>query len=226
MEHWSVFCILTYITSMAADRNSVISKLIEETDQGPGSRIPLLAEIEKELHGRHVLAFFTTFYYPALLEDSDADILEDMLRNADLQHGLTMILNCPGGLPLSAERITNVCREYSNGDFEVIVPKMAKSAATMICFGANKIWMSKTSELGPIDPQVAFREEGRLKSFSVHSMIEGYRQLLRQASETQGNVEPYLLQLGKYDAREITLTLHKSGLERVLAVKPPCEARR
>ena len=55
---------------------------------------------------------------------------------------------------MTAERIIRVCRAYSNNNFEVLVSKMAKSAATMICFGADKIHMSKTSELGLIDPQV------------------------------------------------------------------------
>jgi ClpP class serine protease len=44
---------------------------------------------------------------------------------------------------------------------------MAKSAATMICLGSNAIYMSKTSELGPIDPQVTIKEGEELKRLSV-----------------------------------------------------------
>jgi hypothetical protein len=40
--------------------------------------------------------------------------------------------------------------------FEVIVPHMAKSAATLICFGASCIHMGPTAELGPVDPQVKY----------------------------------------------------------------------
>lgn len=73
----------------------------------------------------------------------------------DLSKGLIIMINSPGGDGLAAERIINVCRSYSGtGEYQVIVPGKAKSAATMVCFGASAIYMSPTSELGPVDPQI------------------------------------------------------------------------
>jgi ClpP class serine protease len=46
------------------------------------------------------------------------------------------------------------------GRFEVVVPKMAKSAGTLICLGATKIIMGEMAELGPLDMQVVDRESG------------------------------------------------------------------
>lgn len=97
----------------------------------------------------------------------------------------------------------NTCRQYSGGNFEVIVPKKAKSAATMICFGANCIHMSDTAELGPIDPQISVKEEGEWKMFSVDSILRSYRKLLNEAVGSKGRIEPYLQQLTYYDPRQI-----------------------
>ena len=38
--------------------------------------------------------------------------------------------------------------------FVVAVPRMAKSAATLVCLGADEIHMGLTSQRGPIDPQI------------------------------------------------------------------------
>ena len=88
-----------------------------------------------------------------MIADSDVRMLEEVMLSSGIRSALLLILDSPGGYGLSAERIIRVCRKYSNGSFDVLVPFMAKSAATIICFGATKIWLGETSELGPIDPQ-------------------------------------------------------------------------
>ena len=50
-------------------------------------------------------------------------------------------------------KIVNLIREFCD-QFSVIIPFVAKSAATMIAIGADEIIMGPTSELGPIDPLV------------------------------------------------------------------------
>ena len=54
----------------------------------------------------------------------------------------------------SAYFIGQLCREFSNGKFIVVVPRFAKSAATLLSCAANEIHMGSLSELGPIDPQI------------------------------------------------------------------------
>jgi hypothetical protein len=141
-----------------------------------------------------------------MLDDTDADMLKGVLQQMDLSSGLTLLLNSPGGFALTAERIIKICRAYSKDNFEVIVPSMAKSAATMVCLGAQKIWMSQTSELGPIDPQVVFPDvEGKtLKRFAVLRLVRSYEELFEKAVQLrEGRIEPFLQQLARYDAREI-----------------------
>jgi len=180
----------------------VYTRLLEERNQGPSTRQPILRRLE-ELRGRTMVSLFTSFRYPVLMNDEDADMLESLLQKLDLGSGLSLILNSPGGMALAAERVIRACRTYSKGDFEVIVPKMAKSAATMICLGASRIVMSDTSELGPIDPQVVLQEGDQFTILSAWSIIQSYRQLFEQAVNTQGNIEPFLQQLDRYDARLI-----------------------
>jgi len=73
----------------------------------------------------------------------------------------------------------------------------------MICLGASKIIMGPASELGPIDPQLATEEDGKVKRFSVWHVVESYKKLFRGACQAKGNLQPYLQQLQHYDSREI-----------------------
>ena len=149
-------------------------------------------------------------------------MLEEVLNNSNLENKkLLLILNSPGGDALAAERIVNVCRSYSNGSFYVIVPKMAKSAATMICLGASKIAMSKTSELGPIDPQILINDESGkpIRYQAAHEVIESYNDLMTKANKTKGRIEPFLQQLARYDARDIRGILSAQKLSESIAIR-------
>jgi ClpP class serine protease len=183
--------------------NPVIQQVLTEQNQGHETRKRLFIELEKELE-RPVVSYFTSFRFPVMIEDADADMLEGVLQNTELSRGLVLFLSSPGGDGLAAERIINVCRNYSKtGEYWVIVPGKAKSAATMICFGASKIIMGTTSELGPIDPQLTTSENGMVKRFSVYNIVKSYEDLFSKAVKGKGNLQPYLQQLSNYDAREI-----------------------
>jgi hypothetical protein len=195
-----------------------LEKIQKEVHQDHSTRVEIIKSIEKDI-GRKVLAFFTTFSFPAGIYQGDAAMLEGVLRKMDLKKGLTLIISSPGGSGLEAERIVNVCRTYSNNDFEVLVQGQAKSAATMICFGANQIVMSKTSELGPIDPQVQLEENETIKVFSVYNIIESYKSLFKRAVATKGKLEPFIAQLEHYDEREIAEYTRQVELTNDIAVK-------
>ena len=181
----------------------VISQVLREQNQEPSTRRNLLIDLERELM-RPVVSFFTSFHYAVMIEDKDVDMLEGILQKIDLSKGLALMINSPGGNGLAAERIINLCRSYSKtGEYWAIVPGKAKSATTMICFGASKIIMGPVSELGPIDPQFTTYEEGNPKWFSVYNIIKSYEDLFGRAVKEKGNLEPYLQQLSKYDEREI-----------------------
>jgi ClpP class serine protease len=181
----------------------VVSRVISERNQDHVTRKHLFHKIEKIVK-KPVVTFFTSFTYPVSLSDKDVDMLAGILQMMDLSNGLILVISSPGGDGLAAERMIKVCRSYSGtGEYCAIVPGKAKSAATMVCFGASKIYMGTTSELGPVDPQVTLREGDAYKRFSVFNIVESYKELFEQAAQAQGNLEPYLQQLSLYDAREI-----------------------
>lgn len=185
------------------ERIPVIKSIMNEQNQGPETRRKILIELEKILK-RPIISYFTSFRFPVMIEDADADILEGLLQKTDLSNGLAVVISSPGGFGITAERIINIFRNYSGtGEYWAIAPSKAKSAATMICFGASKIIMGGTSELGPIDPQIAVSEKGVTKRFSLCNLVDSYDDLFQRAVKEKNNLQPYLQQLANYDEREI-----------------------
>jgi hypothetical protein len=187
------------------DIQTVFYRVLIEQSQGHETRQHLFIELEKKL-GRPVISFFTSFSMPVMIDDSDVGLLEGILQEVNLENGLVLILSSPGGQTLAAERIINVCRSYSGtGDYWVVVPNKAKSAATLICFGASKVFMAQNSELGPVDPQLVIEREGEApQRFSVYNVVHSYDSLFERAVAETGRIEPYLQQLEHYDEREVS----------------------
>jgi len=158
----------------------------------------------EDLLERPVVAFFTSFRYRVAMQDPDVEMLQDVLQSSDLSRGLALVISSPGGDGLSAERIINTCRKHSGtGEYWAIVPGKAKSAATLVCFGASKICMGPTSELGSVDPQVPIPDENGVQWVAAHHVVASYLDLFARAVRAKGNLEPYLQQLAHYDERVI-----------------------
>jgi hypothetical protein len=139
-----------------------------------------------------------------MIDDSDAQMLEDILHNTDVSAGLTLVVNSPGGVALAAERIIQVCRRHGGGNYEVVVPRMAKSAATLVCMGATRIHMLTTAELGPIDPQARQDVLGRTVVIPAHVVTQEYKELMERALKTPTQfVAPLLQQLERFDRRMV-----------------------
>lgn len=198
----------------------VMSRVMAEQQQSPETRQDLLTALEKKL-GRPVVSFFTSFDFPVMIDDKDVDMLAGALQMMDVSEGMALMISSPGGDGLAAERLINVCRSYSGtGEYWSIVPGKAKSAASMICLGSSKILMGPTSELGPVDPQlVTATEEGAVQWFSAYNLVQSYRKLFKEATETEGNLEPFLQQLSRYDTREIEEFEAALALSRDIAIR-------
>jgi ClpP class serine protease len=114
-------------------------------------------------------------------------MLDGLLQKIDLSKGLAIIINSPAGDGLAAERMINALRSYSKtGEFIVIVPSKAKSAATIVCFGASRIIMGPSSELGPVDPQLRILEDRQWKRFSLCNYIDSYDVSLLEPKKRRG----------------------------------------
>lgn len=189
---------------MPTQSDPVWVRVLNEQEEGHESRKRLYEQMEKLLE-RPVVAFFTSFRYPVAMQDRDVEMLQDVLQSIDLSRGLALVISSPGGDGLGAERIITTCRKYSGtAEYWAIVPGKAKSAATLVCFGASKILMGPTSELGSVDPQVPIPDEnGVYRLVAAHHVITSYLDLFDRAVREKGNLEPYLQQLAHYDERVI-----------------------
>jgi hypothetical protein len=193
------------------EKDPVILRVMGERNQEHPTRVPLFKEIEKYLDCP-LITFFTSFDYPVSIEDDDIDIFAGLLQMLDLSNGLALMISSPGGSGLAAERLINICKNFSKTDeYIAIVPGKAKSAATMICFGASKILMGPTSELGPVDPQVVIKVDDVYKLVPAYHIVKSYETLFYGAIKEKGNLEPYLQQLQRYDSSIIEG--HRSAIE-------------
>lgn len=199
--------------------NATFGNILEETNQGHTLRRPILERIQELRRGRAVVSFFISFGAHIPLSQKDADMLEEVLANIDCSQGLTLILDAPGGDGLAAERIIQACRAYSGEDFEAIIPARAKSAATMICLGADRVIMSPTSELGPIDPQVVYDLGQGPVWVAAHHITRTYEDLLASASQPNANIAPYLQQLDRFNAVNISWLREAAELSEEIAVR-------
>ncbi len=111
-----------------------------------------------------------------------------MLSTIGEVDNLDLMIHSPGGNGVVAEKIVDMCRHYCKKNFRVIVPNMAKSAATLISLGADEILMGYCSELGPIDPQKVINIAGVMQQISGQSFIQARKDLLKdlQKSKNQG----------------------------------------
>jgi len=118
--------------------------------------------------------------------------LQNLLQNiGDTKKGF-LILNSNGGSGDAAEKLLTMCRKKFLDEFTIIVPNFAKSAATMMCLGADKIMMGYPAELGPIDPQIP---DGRGGWIPARSYIDGLEIIRKNVTEKKDPPEMYLSML-------------------------------
>lgn len=205
--------------SPASNQDHTLMRVINEINSNSVIRQQLMIELEGKTK-RHLISYVSSFanHQAALVNDGDAEIIENILRAYGHIEKLDLLIHSPGGFAESAERIVEVVYTYCN-DLRVIVPKQAKSAATMIAMGSSKILMSDTSEIGPIDPQILY---GNLGQIAVQSIIKAYTQIKNEISEKQRKSENYdaeLIQLSKIDPILLRESQKHMDLAKDIAVK-------
>ncbi len=66
---------------------------------------------------------------------------------------IALLIDSPGGYAKSAYQIATLLRHHC-GEFTAVIPRSAKSAATLLTLGANTLILNKDAELGPLDVQI------------------------------------------------------------------------
>jgi hypothetical protein len=91
--------------------------------------------------------------------------------------------------------MVEMCRTHlvgGNRKLRVIVPNIAKSAATLFALGADQIVMGYCSELGPIDPQVPTVVTGVTQWVSAFAFVEARDKLMLEITKAAKKNEPTL----------------------------------
>lgn len=102
---------------------------------------------------------------------------------------INVIIHSTGGDIDAAYNLAQLFRRYGTEELNFYIPRLAKSAATLLACGGNTIFMTPIAELGPLDPQITVFNpiENRLERFSpLH--IESTLDLIRDEFE-KGNRE-------------------------------------
>jgi len=134
------------------------------------------------------------FYDSAAVARSDTDLIYRAASNLDRSQPVLLILDSTGGDVAAAYFIAKICREYSS-NFQVAVPRRAKSAATLICCGAESVHMGNLSELGPIDPQF-----DRVPALALKNSVEHLAELTKRHPHASEMFASYLAKTLRIEA--------------------------
>jgi ClpP class serine protease len=98
------------------------------------------------------------------IDDSEAVLRAIEMTSTDLP--IDIVLHTPGGLVLAAEQIASALAAHP-APVTVYVPHYAMSGGTLIALAADRIVMSPSAVLGPVDPQI-----GEYPAASILAAIE------------------------------------------------------
>ena len=159
---------------------------------------------------------------------------DDTLHFNDLVHHLTpgqdteFMLHTLGGDPDIAEKLLRLVRSrIGDAELRIIVPEHAKSAGTLMVLGGDRVVMSDTSELGPIDPQMLIIDNNGIPRWQpVQNYLDAYDEASKVLAQNPNDAAAQIM-LGKLDpstvkrcqavkerARQSAETLLRNGMFR------------
>jgi ClpP class serine protease len=186
---------------------AVLNELNVNTDQLQ-KRQKLITEIETALNAKYgganrVMSYVLRFGHArTLMHTPDIPNIETVLNSITGAEQINLLLHSPGGDGTIVEKMVDMCRTHISGQnrkFRVIVPNVAKSAATALALGADQILMGYCSELGPIDPQVVIAVSGITQWVSAFAFVDARDKLMDEIAKATKKKEPtvgLLTQLG------------------------------
>lgn len=135
-----------------------------------------------------------------LTRDDAAGIVELLYNVVGERNNIDFLLHTVGGEIDAAEKIVSMIRaRVGQGQLRVIIPDFAKSAGTLVALAADRIVMSDSSELGPIDPQCLRSDgDGNMRWISVMNYLTAYKELCDKLKADPSDVAAKIM-LSKLD---------------------------
>jgi hypothetical protein len=170
----------------------------------------------QEAAGSRLLCYVADISAP-ITRDDTLGIVE-LLHNVPRDSNIDFLLHTGGGDIDATEKIVSMLRAtVGKGRLRVVVPDFAKSAGTLIALAADKIVMSDSSELGPIDPQFHKKDgDGNVRWHSVLNYLNAYKTLCDKLRETPDDMPTKIL-LSKLDPTTVVQFEAISRRARMLA---------
>lgn len=142
-------------------------------------------------------ALFSIIHSPQFMEGR---------KQTESPDNIDVVIISHGGDADAAYHIAKLLDSHFQGKITYIIPRFAKSAATLMVCGGNKIIMGEDSELGPLDPQISQSDGSRISAKSVQSTLElikkqlntGDKNGLELAAILANRINP--LVLGEYES--------------------------
>lgn len=126
------------------------SPVFRATQADRYQRQEALRQIEEET-GRRLICYAAA--PEALLDRTDVTYFADLVHDLGPDEDVDLMISTNGGDVDAALRIVHLLRKrVPGGRLRAVIPNTAKSAGTLVAIGMDRIVMSDTSELGPIDP--------------------------------------------------------------------------
>ncbi len=173
---------------------------------------------------------------PSVVDDV-YDHLQGRFGFGPLDKELVVILESGGGDIDAAYNLAHLLRRYGSKGLKFIIPRWAKSAATLLACSGNEILMTPVAELGPLDPQITETNllEGRIEQFSplhIESTLEIIREEYKNGNKeladglmqrlqyplTLGNIKNSLELSKQYLVKLLTSGMLKGDAEKAKAV--------
>jgi Periplasmic serine proteases (ClpP class) len=171
---------------------------LRDAQSGIRARQNIIREIEK-LENTHLVLYVESIGNPKSgINHGDAVPLGSILDNIGNVDNIDLLIQSGGGDGNAAEKIIEMCRAHSKKRFRVIVPNMAKSAATLITFGADEIIMGYLSELGPIDAQIPIKVSGQIQFISAQSFIDSRNELVISVHKAKKTMKTHFPTFNSY----------------------------
>ncbi len=110
-------------------------------------------------------------------------LLEELIFDCDDTRPLHVLIASPGGDGETAIRMVRSMQSRCS-ELTMLVPDMAKSAATLLCLGANKIMMGPAGDLGPVDPQFQFGGHSLASAKEIVAAIDEAERRVKESPDT------------------------------------------
>lgn len=110
-------------------------------------------------------------------------LLEELIFDCSPELPLHVLLASPGGDGETAIRMVRSMQSRCS-ELTILVPDMAKSAATLLCLGADRILMGPAGDLGPVDPQFQIGGRNLASAKEIVAAIDEAERRVKESPET------------------------------------------